>query len=163
MDTEMIATLYDHFTWARNRLFDAAAVLPPEQLHRAEPGGFGSIHDTLAHMAGSEWMWLERIDGRSPTAQPPGSRFPDLATIRAWWDAVHARSSTYIARLDTAELQREIRYRNTQGAEYTRRVWHVLLHVPTHQTEHRAQVAALLTRSGVEAPATDLVVFLKPG
>ncbi len=162
METEWLITLYEYFTWARNQLLDAAAGLTPAQLRQEEPGVYGSILDTLAHMAGSEWMWLERIEGRSPTHERGGLEFVDLAALRAWWDAAHERSMAYLHGLDAAALQREIHYRNTQGKEFTRRVWHVLLHVPNHQTEHRAQVAALLSRYGVQPPPTDLVVFLKP-
>ncbi|HUS15329.1 MAG TPA: DinB family protein [Chloroflexia bacterium] len=162
MDTELIATLYDYFTWARNRLLDAAAELSPEQLRTVEPGGYGSIHETLAHMAASEAMWLDRIEGRPAAAVPTGADFPDLAALRAWWDAAHARSMAYLATVDTAELRREIAYSGPGGKLYRRRVWHALLHVPNHQTEHRAQIAGMLTRMGVEPPATDLVVFLRP-
>jgi uncharacterized damage-inducible protein DinB len=161
VDADLLITLYEYFTWARNRILDAAAGLTPEQLHATEPGVYGSIHDTLAHMAVSEWMWLERIQGRAPTPVRAGADFPDLAALRAWWDTVHAHSMAYLQTLDARELQREIRYPGPDGKPYRRRVWHALLHVPNHQTEHRAQIAALLTRTGVAPPPTDLVVFLK--
>ena len=62
MDTEMVITLFNYFTWARNELLDAAAGLTAKQLRQTDaPGGYGSIHDTLTHMAVSEWMWLERV------------------------------------------------------------------------------------------------------
>jgi len=162
MDREMLITLYDHFTWARNHLLDAAGALTPAQLHQEEQGVFGSIHDTLTHMAASEWMWMARIAGRSPTAVPAGTDFPDLAALRAWWDTAHTGTMTYLRGVDATELHRSIRYTNTQGRAFTRLVWHVLLHLPTHQTEHRAQVAGMLTRFGAEAPPTGLVVFLQP-
>lgn len=161
MDTELLITLYEYFTWARNQVIDAAATLTPAQLREAEVGGYGSIHDTLAHMAVSEWMWQERIEGRSPLTLPTGDDFADLAALRAWWDTAHVRSMTYLRGIDPAELRRAIQYQNTEGRQFTRQVWHALLHVPNHQTEHRSQVAALLTRHGVAAPPTDLVVFLR--
>jgi len=161
MDTEMVMTLFNYFTWARNELLDAAAGLTAKQLRQADaPGGYGSIHDTLTHMAVSEWMWLERIAGRSPTEMPSGANFADLTALRAYWDEVHSHTITYLDSLTSAELGREMHYRNTQGREFRRRVWHVLFHVVNHQTEHRAQIAALLTRAGLAPPATDLVVYL---
>ena len=161
MDTEMVMTLFNYFTWARNELLDTADDLTAKQLRQADaPGGYGSIHDTLTHMAVSEWMWLERIAGRSPTEMPSGANFVDLTALRAYWDAVHSHTIRYLQNLTTAELGREMHYRNTQGREFRRRVWHALLHVVNHQTEHRAQIAALLTRAGLAPPATDLVVYL---
>src|SRR5205085_494564 len=106
MDREMFVTLYDYFTWARNLMIDAAAPLSAEQLNAGVPGVYGSIHDTLAHMAASEWLWQERIDGRSPLTMPAGSEFADLAAIRVWWDTAHTRSMAYLADLTPAELRR---------------------------------------------------------
>ncbi len=161
MDTEMLITLFEYFTWGRNQVLDTAAGLTRAQLRQAdEPGGYGSIWDTLAHMAASEWMWMERLTGQSPTAFPSGDNFADVAALRGWWDDVHSRSMTYLRGLTAADLAREIHYRNTQGREFRRRVWHVLLHIVNHQTEHRTQIAALFTRFGVAPPATDLVVYL---
>jgi uncharacterized damage-inducible protein DinB len=160
VEQELIRTLYDYFTWARNQMLDAAGALTSEQLRESEPGVYGSIHETFAHMAASEWMWQQRIEGGSPTEVPGGAGFADLAALRAWWDEAHAHTVAYLTRLDSAELQREIHYHNTQGKAFHRRVWHVLLHVANHQTEHRTQIAALLTHHGVQPPATDLVVFL---
>ncbi|MGI8588168.1 MAG: DinB family protein [Chloroflexia bacterium] len=161
MQTEVFVTLYDYFTWARDLMIETAGRLTTEQLRQEEAGVFGSVFDTLAHMAASEWMWLERIEGRSPTKMPAGADFADLAALRAWWDEAHERSMAYLRGADAAELEREIHYQNTQGREFRRLVWHALLHTANHQTEHRTQIAGMLTRFGVEAPATDLVVFLK--
>ena len=160
---EMLRTLYEYSAWAGNRVLDAAGRLDPDQLQTPIPGVYGSIHETLVHMAASQWMWLERIQGRSPHVVPTGADFADLAQLRAWWDAQHTASLAYLATLVDADLDRVIHYTNTQGQAYTRRVWHALLQVVNHQTEHRSQVAAMLTQQGVEAPATDLVVFLRQG
>jgi len=36
---------------------------------------FSSIRDTLAHILGAEWIWLERWQGRSPRALPEAETF----------------------------------------------------------------------------------------
>jgi uncharacterized damage-inducible protein DinB len=160
---EMLRTLYEYSGWARDRVLDAANRLDAAQLQTPIPGVYGSIHETLVHMAVSQWMWFERIQGRSPHEVPTGDDFADLAQLRAWWDTQHMASLAYLATLADTDLDRVIQYTNTLGQVYTRRVWHALLQVVNHQTEHRSQVAAMLTQQGVEAPATDLVVFLRQG
>jgi uncharacterized damage-inducible protein DinB len=114
-------------------------------------------------MAVSQWMWLERIQGRAPQQVPSGADFADLAQLRAWWDTQQAASLAYLRGLRDADLDQTIHYTSPAGQAYTRRVWHALLQVVNHQTEHRSQLAALLTQYGAEAPATDLVVFLRQG
>ena len=158
----LLTTMYEYSAWARNRLLDAAQALDAAQLHAAAPGVYGSIHDTLVHMAASQWMWLERIQGRSPQQPPGGADFADLAALRTWWDTQQAASLAYLSRLHDADLTRSISYTSLDGKPYTRQVWHTLMQVVNHQTEHRSQVATLLTHYGVDAPPTDLVVFLRP-
>src|SRR5689334_12273357 len=153
---DLLHTLYEYSAWARDRMLDAAQGLDADQLHTGIPGVYGSIHDTLVHMAVSQWMWFERLQGRSPHQVPTGADFADLVQLRAWWDTQQAASLAYLDGLGEGDLDRTIQYTNTTGQAYSRRVWHALLQVVNHQTEHRSQVAALLTQQGVEAPPTDL-------
>ena len=46
---------------------------------------FRSVRDTLAHIMGAQWIWLERFHGRSPTGLPKADQYPDLASLRARW------------------------------------------------------------------------------
>jgi uncharacterized damage-inducible protein DinB len=49
---------------------------------------FPSLRDTLAHLVGAEWLWLERWKQRHPTALPAASEFPRLALLEKHWRAV---------------------------------------------------------------------------
>ena len=42
-----------------------------------------------------------------------------------------------------------------RGADYTLPVWLLLVQAINHATEHRAQVAAILTQQGIEPPSLD--------
>jgi len=46
------------------------------------------------------------------------------------------------------------------GVQRTRKIWHMLVQVPNHQTEHRSQIASMLGAMGLDVPPTDLVVYL---
>ena len=59
MVLEDIRLLYSYDRWANGRLLDAAADLTPEQFTRDLNGSFRSIRDTLLHILGGEWIWLE--------------------------------------------------------------------------------------------------------
>ncbi len=55
--------------WANGLALNATAELSDESLCRDFGIGHGSIFGTLLHMAGAEWIWLERWHGRSPAAK----------------------------------------------------------------------------------------------
>ncbi len=162
-----IKTMFDYSLWARDRLLGAVRTLEATQQKEGEyKGVYGSIHDTLAHLAVSEWLWIRRCLGESPMTLPKGEDFADLDALIAWWDEAHSQALGYIASLYTTppgfetRLNDEITYTAPDGKTRTRKVWHMLLQVTNHQTEHRAQIGTMLGALGVEVPPTDLVVYL---
>ncbi len=73
MSPEEIRVLYDYNAWANRRSLSAAAALTPEQFTKPMGSSFSSVRDTLAHIFGAEWIWLERFQGRSPSSLPDTS------------------------------------------------------------------------------------------
>ncbi len=158
---ELILTLFDYSFWARDKLLGAIGGLEESHLKQSEVKGvYGSIHDTLAHLAASEWLWLQRCKGESPMETPKGADFTDLDALVNWWDGVHESAMSFVVQITEEDLKREITYSAADGKVRTRKVWHMLLQVTNHQTEHRSQIASMLGQLGVEVPQTDLVAYL---
>lgn len=166
----MLRTFFEYSIWARDRLLGVIEGLD-ETLLREMPGGdagergeaggvYGTIYDTLAHLAASEWLWIQRCMNESPTRSPRGEDFADLRMLIAWWNSVHADAIGYLANIDESDLDHEITYVGPDNKRRTRKVWHMLLQVPNHQTEHRSQIAGMLGNMGLEVPQTDMVVYL---
>jgi len=158
---EQIKAMFDYSLWARDKLLGAIQGLGESHLKQSEVKGvYGSIHDTLAHLAASEWLWLQRCKGESPMETPKGEDFASLQALIEWWDEVHAQAMDYLNTINEASLEQDITYSAADGKVRTRKVWHMLLQVTNHQTEHRTQIASMLGQLGVEVPQTDLVVYL---
>ena len=66
MDLTDINSLFNYTEWANNLVLDVAANLADDNLRRDVGISHQSIFGTLLHMAGAEWLWLERWYGRSP-------------------------------------------------------------------------------------------------
>jgi uncharacterized damage-inducible protein DinB len=163
VDTGLMRVLlmFDYSKWARDKIIRAMESLTDEQARDAEHKGvYGSIHDTLAHMAVSEWLWLRRCQGESPLNLPKGSDYPHIPAIIEWWDGVHEEGLQYLRGLHDYRLEEKITYTAPDGKTRTREVWQMLTQVTNHQTEHRAQIGTMLGSLGVEVPGTDLVVYL---
>ena len=69
MTPEEMRMLYDYNAWANHRAMDAASKLTAEQFVQPMGSSFASVRDTLAHIYGAEWIWLERFQGRSPSSR----------------------------------------------------------------------------------------------
>jgi uncharacterized damage-inducible protein DinB len=124
---------YTH--WANGAILDATAVLDHEQLTRDLRSSFPSVHRTLLHIAESDWIWLRRWQGESPTA-PPDWRAGTHADVRARWEEVMRERQAFLAPLDDHAMLRRVRYRRLDRSEHESALWELLLHVVNHSTYH---------------------------
>jgi len=161
MNLEDFRTLYDYNSWANHRTLEASAALTPEQFTREMGSSFGSVRDTLAHICGAEWIWLERWHGRSPAGIPPAADFPDIEAVRRRFAEIDRNLVDYVASLTQDDLPRVITFKNLAGVPYSQPLAPCLQHVANHSTYHRGQVTTLLRQLGAKAVATDLIAFYR--
>jgi uncharacterized damage-inducible protein DinB len=159
MDVQDFHLLYEYNSWANRRTLDSCSGLNSEQFTRNLSSSFPSVRDTLAHIYGAEWLWLERWYGRVPNALPSAADFPDLSSIRSRWTDLETNLNAFISSLTSSELERIIKYKNTQGVPFEGPLWPMLQHVVNHSSYHRGQVATLLRQLGTKAVSTDLIAF----
>ncbi len=155
-----IRSFYAYGSWANARVLDAAAGLNQAQLVAAEGGGYGSVRDTLVHIAAAEWLYLERWRGRSPTTLWDPAAFSDITALRARWEAVESETQAFVASLTEADLGRVVAYVNLQGETWAYPLWQQLLHQANHATQHRSELAAQLTRLGRSPGWLDFLYYL---
>jgi len=84
--------------------------------------------------------------------------FPTLAVLRERWRIEQQEMRAYLDRLTEETLNGTIRY-VIPGAIRERVVWHILLEVIIHATQHRSEAAALLTSYGQSPGDFDFLPF----
>jgi uncharacterized damage-inducible protein DinB len=161
MDIQDFRTLYEYNSWANHRTLDSCASLTPEQFTRDMGSSFGSVRDTLVHILGAEWIWLERWHGRVPAGLPVARDFPDLESVRRRWTEVERDLIDYIASLTPEDLQRTIQFKTLAGVPISQPLWPCLQHLANHSTYHRGQIATLLRQLGAKPVSTDLIGFYR--
>ena len=107
MNLSDIRHLFDYTEWANDLAMEAADDLPDEDLLRDFGISHKSIFGTLLHMAGAEWIWLERWHGRSPAKPQAWSMWTpescaDLAALNDRWMEVIERRGQFVSGLDEA-------------------------------------------------------------
>jgi uncharacterized damage-inducible protein DinB len=70
-----LSDLQAYDRWANHQYTNVIAGLTGEQFTRHPAGSFGSILDTLVHLAWAEWVWVERWQGRSPQIRANPDQF----------------------------------------------------------------------------------------
>lgn len=161
MDAADFRMLYEYNAWANRRTLEACSALTPEQFVQDLKSSFVSVRDTLAHIYGAEWVWLERWHGRIPSGLPSAADFPDLETVRRRFAEMDRNLVDYAASLTSDDLQRVISYKSMAGSPSAQPLWQMLQHLANHGTYHRGQIAAMLRQLGAKASSTDLIGFYR--
>lgn len=155
------AMMAGYNTWANKRLYEACAALT-EQDRRAGLGAFfGSLHGTLSHILVADRIWMARFTGRTPPDlaldATPWERFADLRAAR---EAEDAQIEAFAAGLTQESLEAVIAYTPiTRPSAVRQPLASALAHLFNHQTHHRGQCHAMLTRVAQTAPPLDLIYF----
>jgi uncharacterized damage-inducible protein DinB len=156
----MIRTLYDYNAWANTRVLDTSAQLTLPRFLAKAGASYDSVRDTLVHTMAAQWVWLSRWQGVSPNALFDAAQFADLATIRAHWDEIERDTSAFLEGLDDARLAQVIAYRNTKGQPFAYPLWQMMVHQVNHATQHRSEVAVMLTQFGHSPDWLDFLYWL---
>jgi len=166
MNLTDVRHLFDYTEWANGLALAAAAELTEENLRRDFNISHSSILGTLVHMAGAEWIWLERWHGNSPPKKEAWALWtneacPDLKTLNERWRDVVDRRLRFISELDESRLMSELAFKLLSGDPNSMRLVDQLQHVANHATLHRGQVVGMIRQLGLAPPSTDLLFYLR--
>jgi uncharacterized damage-inducible protein DinB len=166
MNLEYIQRQFDYTEWANELAIEAAAKLPVEDLCRNVGISHGSIFGTLLHMAGAEWIWLERWHGHSPAKAEAWAKWTteacaDLPTLQQRWKQLADQRSAFVAELNDEQLNAELAFRLLSGDPSSMRLLDQMQHVVNHATMHRGQIVGMIRQLGIDPPATDLIFYLR--
>ena len=143
----VLVKLFEHNRWANLRVAEACAALTDAQLDATVHGTAGAIRGTLMHIAGAEQRYVARLSDRPPTY---GERegWPGAERLR---QALDESGSALIELVGTVPGDRVLtgEYR---GTPFQLPVTTVFVQAINHATEHRSQIATILTQQGVEPP-----------
>ncbi len=161
-----IKFLFEYTEWANGLVLKAAAELSHESLARDVGISHGSIFGTLLHMAGAEWIWLERWRGRSPAGKEAWALWTtescaELATLKERWRVVGEQRAHFISGLDEGRLQADMPFKLLSGDASSMVLINQMQHVANHATLHRGQVVGMIRQLGIVPPSTDLIFYIR--
>lgn len=172
--TPQTATLMaDYNRWMNQRLYDAAATLPPAALLEDRGAFFGSILGTLNHIVVADLIWLNRFAGHqngfaalaalAGLPRPTSLREPladNLEALRVYRERLDEAIVAWTRELTPDQLAADFAYTSTANVAFRRNFGALLQHFFNHQTHHRGQATTLLFQAGVDVGVTDLVALI---
>ena len=165
MFADAVRDLYAYNRWATERVLDATEKLTPEQLHAPGTAGHGSVRDTLLHMMRTHKGWLSWWDGSLSAVdaynfQLDPADYPDGAALRSLSESVGAQTQAFVSGLAEVDMARVYEAPLPNGANAQFVLWKMMLHVANHGTQHRSEVAAMLTDLGQSPGDLDYIVYI---
>ena len=161
MYTQDILTIYDYNYWANKIILDTSAKVTQEQFDKPASFPYGGLRGTLFHILDTERGWRNLLQYNDPTIPDLEIKdFPTHAALQERWLKEEQDMRAYLAGLRDEELGARIHYNNYAGEPRSRILWHCLLHVVNHGTQHRGEAAALLTEYGQSPGDLDFTLFL---
>jgi uncharacterized damage-inducible protein DinB len=115
----------------------------------------------MGHIIAAEHLWLARLRQEAPTLPV----WPDLsldacadqlALLEAGW-------TRYLDRLSAEDLAQGVAYRNSKGEFWSNTAGDILLHVVTHSSHHRGQIASSVREGGHLPAYTDFIHAVRQG
>lgn len=149
--------------WANDRLYAAVRALPPEAFAAETGVFFGSIRGTLNHILVADRIWMKRLTGSGKAPDRLDAILhDDLRSLSQARVAEDRRIRDWVSGLSEADLAGVVRFRRVTTPDVVETpVAAVLAHLFNHQTHHRGQAHALVTRFGGlgAGPALDLFAY----
>ena len=148
--------LYDHNDWANSKLIEFLEAQPAELLEKTASGSYGSIAETLVHLAAAQERYVARLtDEKRADEVKEANGWPGFQPLReslAWSGPRLAA----LAEVTTEDASRVIEWR---GQPTKLRFATLLAQVINHATEHRVNITSILSAEGVEHPDLDVWAY----
>lgn len=144
-------TMFRHNLWANAALFAVCAKLTDEQLDSSIVGTYGTVRETLTHIANAEMSYWHRITTGRPFRRPADAPPQTLAELQ---ESIRTSGEGLIAAAPTVQPEDTVMV-DWEGTPRAIPSVVILTQVINHATEHRAQIMATLTQLGILPPELD--------
>lgn len=160
MKVDLLRSFYAYNTWANTRILDTAALITPEQFLQPGLSSFGSIRDTLVHTMEVQDNWLQRFKKLALHDAPAPEDFPDVESLRTRWLEIDQETDAFLEIVTEGMMDEVIHYVNRRGEPWSYKLWEMMLHQVNHATQHRSEVAAMLTDFGHSPGWLDYLIYI---
>jgi uncharacterized damage-inducible protein DinB len=136
--------------WANNEWKTLLEQQPEEVLLRPAVSSFPNILKTVEHLWGAEWLWLERLQGRSHSKFPAGDFARTPQEVLSVWVQTSKDFSAFAERQLPNFFEQILAYSNLKGDKFSSPADEMIHHCMNHSTYHRGQLTTLARQAGLE-------------
>lgn len=141
---------YNH--WANQELMGICIDLSDEIITASNPGSYGSIRDTFAHILKAEISFLKRIHGVYPEPDFKWEGNPSLAQMMAYEASLNEALLDTLRHVPATQNVHE----EDDGWTFDYQARLIFMSVVYHGIAHRTDITTILNNKGVSLPELDV-------
>ena len=147
----VILEVFRHHLWANQKLFQFCEGLTPGQLASSALGTYGSIYDTLRHIAVTEQWYLADIRSERRVDSILRNHQPSAPELRRHVEHTGGGLIEVVRTLTITDFARW----SDRGQEESMLAVRLVIQTIDHAMEHRTQIRTILSQIGVTPPEVD--------
>ncbi|MFL6558808.1 MAG: DinB family protein [Bacillus sp. (in: firmicutes)] len=157
--------MYNYHVWANGVIIDRLRELPQDIYHKDIQSGFSSVSKVLSHIYLTDYTWFDIISGKSMNEA--------MATTNQLREQVEMKSieemkvifldlsERYRALLDNQkDIEKLIVVDNPYAGLLETSISETVLHIVTHGSYHRGNIATMLRQMGHTSVMQDFGLYL---
>jgi uncharacterized damage-inducible protein DinB len=160
MNIQDIQLIYNYNYWASGKILAAASKVTQEEFLAPADYPFGGLRGTMLHVVDAEYGWRALFETNTFGEDLKVEDFPTFRSLENKFHAEEKSMRAYLNRLTDQNMTSHLKYTSGEGAVRDRILWHCLLHLVNHGTQHRSEAAALLTSYNASPGDLDFTLFL---
>jgi uncharacterized damage-inducible protein DinB len=153
-----LVPLFEHNLWANTILFDMCNGLNDAVLDSTVEGSYGTIRETLRHIAHGEELYAAILT--SPRPDEHRSSWDDMLPVPASTRLVKTTGEAMIRCAQNIPADTKLDGVRRDGEAYRWPASWIYIQAINHATEHRTHIATILTQQGIQPPDLDGWVYL---
>ncbi|OIK13401.1 damage-inducible protein DinB [Bacillus sp. MUM 116] len=157
--------MYDYHVWANGVIIDRLKELPEDIYHKGIQSGFSSVSKVLSHIYLTDYAWFDIISGKSMNE---AMAFTDQLREEVETKSIEEMKKIFLdlsernkALLNSQEdIEKLIVVDNPYAGLLETSISESVLHVVTHGSYHRGNIATMLRQIGHTSVMQDYGLYL---
>ena len=156
--------MYKYHVWANGVIIDRLKELPKEIYHKEIQSGFSSVSKVLSHIYLTDYAWFDIISGKSMNeAMATTNQLREQVEMKSIEEMKKIFIDLYErnkALLSTEDMEKVMVVDNPYAGSLETTISESVLHVVTHGSYHRGNIATMLRQMGHTSVMQDFGLYL---
>lgn len=161
---EPVLEMYNYHAWANGVIIDRLNELPEHVYHKEIQSGFSSVSKVLSHIYLTDYAWFDIISGismdeamASSSELKEGVEKKSIEEMKKTFIDLYERNK---ALLSTVDMEKVMVVNNPYAGSLETTISESVLHVVTHGSYHRGNIATMLRQMGHTSVMQDFGLYL---